>query len=310
MSQNPFHSQIEQNIQKLLVEKKFKQAYQMCSELISKFPEEASYVQLLQRIEKEVEKENRGKIKQKLKELDPLWKEEKYGEIIRELQKILAIYPNHIETANLYEKAQKLYAQYVRKQQDSFEKEQRIRLGEMLKSNPDMLIMELLELERNNAGNSQVQALIHEYRTAVIKKKIEEKRDLINSGKQPDLNNFINQLNKIEDGNIETKKVLDQIEKSLAQKQFESEKEYLYENKQHINNLLKLKKYDKALQAIRELLDKYPKDTELRSMLNSTKKKSFRQTKLLAVKAIEEKQKSFREEYKNNKADFIHKLGL
>ena len=305
MPNSPFHSQVEQNIQTLLVEKKYREAYELCIELIKKYPSERSYLKLKEKIEKEVEKENDKKIKEKIEELKPLWKEEKYGDIIRELYKILQINKNNQEAQELYNKAQRAYREQMEGLQSQFEKKQRTELDELLNKSPDALIGELYQLEKSNPNNRLVKELVHEYRSKAIQKKIDANKALLESEKYLDIESFINQLRKIEEKNSIIDQLVQKIEKRKSNIQYENEREYLYESKENIQNLLKLKKYDKALKAVEELMDKFPEEKSLKSLREKCSKHFYAQNKITTIQSIEEKQAQLKEEFSKDKESFI-----
>ncbi len=297
--------QLVQKINSLMAEKKYQQAYFDCTKLLNQFPEDSHLLKLKKRIEEEVADENQRVIKKRLEEITPLWKEEKYPEIIKELKEVLKLSPNNKKIANLIAKAQEKYKDKIQALQEEFEKKQEEKLKELFKNNPEQLLEELFELEKNNPGNKSVQALTDKYRTMVIKKKIDQKEDLIYSDKYDAIYHFIQQLYKIDKNNLEIKKLEMQIRSRQHGSQLEEKNEYIYKGEKHLRTLLNLKKYDDALKAAEELLAVQKNNKVIQKLYQKAQAKVFKLNKNIVTDLIVENQPKLKEEYHNEKSKFI-----
>ena len=305
MANFAYFDQLELKINSLLNDRKFKEAFSLCRETILQYPNETRFVKIKERIEKAVEEENENIIKNKLEEIKPLWKEEKYLEILKTLKNLLAASPNNSKLKNLYLDAEKLYRKQYENLNEKFNKDQRIRLDSILKENPSQLAEALYILTKENSGNTIVKNLVSEYEEKLITKKIEDKRELINSNKFDVIEGFLDDLRKI---NRFSKKI-QEIESQIKSRKLEGEivqtKEFVYGGEKYLDTLVKLKKFDKAMKAAEEILKVDPENKEAKEVLEDSTGKYKDQVKDLAVDSINKNLQGLKTEYDKDKTKFI-----
>ncbi len=305
MANFAYYDQLELKINSLLNDRKFKEAFSICREAILQYPNETRFEKIKERIEKAVEEENENIIKNKLEEIKPLWKEEKYLEILKILKNLLAASPNNSKIKNLYLDAEKSYRKQYEKLNEKFNKDQRIRLDSILKENPSRLTEELYILTKENSGNQIVKTLVAEYEEKLIAKKIEDKRELINSNKFDVIESFLDDLRKI---NRFSKKI-QEIESQIKSRKLEGEivqtKEFVYGGEKYLDTLVKLKKFDKAMKAAEEILKVDPENKEAKEVLEDSTGKYKDQVKDLAVDSINKNLQGLKTEYDKDKTKFI-----
>ena len=78
MSDQAFFTQVEQNIELMISEGKFKEAYEKCKRYLSEYTDERFFIDLMRKIEKKVEEKNEKVIKSKIEEVEPLWNKKDY----------------------------------------------------------------------------------------------------------------------------------------------------------------------------------------------------------------------------------------
>ncbi|MCX6734934.1 MAG: hypothetical protein NTZ25_03415 [Candidatus Peregrinibacteria bacterium] len=305
MANFAYYDQLELKINSLITERKFKEAFNVCKESILQYPNESRFPKIKERIEKAVEEENENIIKNKLEEIKAMWKEEKFLEILKTLKNLLAASPNNSKLKGLYTDAEKEYRKQYEKLNEKFNKDQRKRLDSVLKENPNQLTEDLYILTKENPGNQNVKDLVAEYEEKLIAKKIEDKSELINSNKYDVIENFLDELRKI---NKFSKKIQD-VEMELKKRKLEGEivqtKEFVYGGEKHLDTLVKLKKFDKAMQAAQEILKVDPQNEEAKRVLENSAKEYKDQLKDLAAESINKNFQSLKSEYEQNKTKFI-----
>lgn len=305
MASFAYYDQLEQKINFLLTEKKFKEAFTLCKECIQQFPTESRFSKLINKIEKAVEEENEKIIKDKLEAMKILWKEEKYLEILKALKDLLRVSPNNSKLKNLYLEAEESYKKQFEKLNEKFNKEQRQRLNEILKSNPGQLTEELYILEKENPGNQNVKNLVLEYEDKLIEKKIEDKKELISSNKYDVIENFLDELRKI---NKLNKRIQD-VEAEIKSRKLEGEiiqtKEFVYGGEKHLDTLIKLGKFDKVIKAAEEILKVDPTNITANEALSLSKKKYKDQLRGLAADSITNDFQNLKTEYEQDRTKFI-----
>lgn len=305
MFQKAYFGQIEKNINSLIADQKYKAAHKLCRDYLTKFPEEKKLLKLKKKIEKIVESENKNVIKEKLKNIKPLWNKKAYAEIIRALTPLLEVAPNNTKLKRLAIRAQDLYRKKVQKLQNNFEQEQTQRLEEVFKNQPGQLLEELSELEQDNPGNQIAKDIIKRYKTKLIRKKIKGKEDLIYSDKYQAIYNLINQLKRIDKNN----NVIDELEDLTRRRQHGSQidekNEFLYKGQSHLITLMQLKKYDKVIKVATELLETDKKNTEVRKILEKAEKKYAKINREKTIDLIQNNKEDLKREYSTDPKDFV-----
>ncbi len=305
MANFAYYEQLEQKINSFLTEGKFKEAFALCKESIIQYPSEPRFAKIKNRIEEAVEEENEKRIKDKLEAMKPLWKEEKYLDILKTLKDLLIASPNNSKLKSLYEDAENSYKKQFKKLIEKFSKEQHQRLDVILENNPGQLIEELYILTKENPGNQNVKNLVAEYEDKLIAKKIEDKKELLSSNKYDVIENFLDELRKIGKAN----KRIQDIEVAIKSRKLEGEivqtKEFVYGGEKHLDTLVKLEKYDKAIKAAEEILKVDPKNIAARDVLVFSEKKYKNQLKNLAADSIEKNFQNLQTEYAQDKTKFI-----
>jgi len=305
MESSAYFGQVEKNIHALINEKKHKEAYLKCKQYIKKYPNEDRFESLMQKVEKLIVKENEEVIDRKIKETNKLLKKGEYQLAAEILEPLLKLNENHQGLKRKIIEAQKGYSKEMQRQVEEFEKAQRKKLNKLFKENEIALEEEIFIMEKNNPGNQLIKLLAHEYRDKIIEKKISEKSDLIYSDKYEAIQNFTQSLHRIEKNNQRVIEIEEGVKKNKSGTQVSEKSEYVYKGEQHLSTLMRLGKYDKAVQVAQEILEVDKENEKVRKILVRADKKLFKQTKNSSIDSIKENQKSLKEEYKKDKSKFI-----
>ncbi|MFA6917324.1 MAG: hypothetical protein WC285_00605 [Candidatus Gracilibacteria bacterium] len=301
---NAFIQQSRKNINMLLASKKYKEAYDLCNAILSRYPT-AEFEKLRRLIEKESEKANEEIVNEKLGELDPLWDDEKYAEILNGIRNLQKYAPNSQKLKDLYAKAQKLYLDQVEKLKKQFHKEQSKKLTRFLNEDPEGLMSELYKLERTNPGNVEVTEIVKDFRGKLIHKKITEKKELFDSDKYDVIQSFIDSLKKIDGKNEE----IAELEKSMKQKKADNlikeHKEFIFKGESYLETLVRLKKFSEAIKVAQEILSVDSNNKEAKKLLKKARNEYFNQTKDRSAEMIETDFEKLKKEYKEDKNKFV-----
>ncbi len=302
---NEFVKHLETNIQALIADGKFREARNMINQFLAKSPRDRKLIALKSFVEKNVNSHNDRLINTELKKIKPLWKEKNYQQILKNLSPLLKIAPKNEKLIKTYSKAQKKYKAKLEKDKKNFLKDQKQVLDKLLKENGDKLVKELLELEMKNPGNQIVQALSKDYRDKLIAQEIEKHKDLIFSDKFDVINNFLQKLLKIDKNNERIKELYSIIKKRQYGTQVEEKNEFVYQGQQHLDTLIKLKKYDKAIRVALEILSVDKDNKPVQKILKTAKRKNFNTTRNQVIKQIISEKEKSKQEYQNNRDQFL-----
>lgn len=305
MATSAFLEQIEQKIYILQNQGKLAEAYDLCKLYISQYPEEKSLHTLKAELEESIEDKNNRIIDEKLKKIAPLWQEKAYSKIIKELKELLKYAPTHKEANKQYQTALEKYKSDIEIKNNEYEKAQTEKLEKLLENNENNLINELYLLELGNPGNETTKALIKTYKNKLIQKKINERKELINSDKFNDIENFLNQLEKIDNESEIIKNEKQKIKIKRNEKQKQEKEEFVYQGITHLDTLMKLEKYDKVMKAAKEILESDPTNREVKIIHEKAKEKLFSQTRETTITKIIESQNTTKEDVKAHEDQYI-----
>ena len=305
MTDSPYILQLKQRIRLLMSEKKFKEAFESAQELVTKHPDDKEFLALIQEVKEGAAKENNKLVEQKIKEVKPLIKENKYSEALVILKKLFSIAPNNPTLIKFYSKTQAQYQDYSKEIAEKFKVEKRASYDKLLAEDEDKLLFELFNLEKNSSGNQNVLSLTKEYRDKIIKKKLELKKDLIYTDKFDDIQNLISQLQKIDPTNPEVVELEKTINFRLHGSQIDNKKEFVYRSSKYLVTLMQLKKYEEAIKVALEILDVNHKDELVLKILEKAENKFFTQSRKLAIESVKSKQAALKADYEKNKETFV-----
>jgi hypothetical protein len=128
--------------------------------------------------------------------------------------------------------------------------------------------------------------ITRDFKSLLIKRKIDENRELIYSDKFSAIHNLIIQLKKInpEDSQIKKLELATKGNKHLDQTA--KKDDFVYGAVQHLDTLMKLKKFDKAMQVAKEILEINPQHTSVKNTYKKARKAFYNQTRDLSIDQI------------------------
>ncbi len=305
MNNSAYLTQVEKKVKRLITDKRYREAHNLCISILDENPGHKVFEKLKKRIEETVAGENEKLINEKLKTVKALYKEEKYAEALKLLKELLRINPNNKHSKKEYERVQKAYVEKVEQQKKEFISRQTNRFNEILNKHPDLLLEELVSLEMNNPGSKLVRDLTDQFRAKLIRKKINEKGELLKSKKFDAIENFIKELGEIDKKNPLVLKLAEEIAKRRRQTASAQKSEFVYGGSKHLDTLMKLKKYDKAIQVAKEILAVNKSNKMAFRTMKKAKRKLYAQTRNLSIKDINDKRAELKKEYKANKEEFV-----
>jgi len=297
--------QAQRNLTTLFSNKQYKEAYSLCQELIRKFPDEPKLFKIKDQIENEVTKENFKLIDRKIAEAKPAMKSKDYGKALQILSPMIKIMPEHRKLKRLLYKAQTKYRKVLEEKSKKYNEALSKKLTELLNQNPQQLELELKLLQENNTLNKNIKKIARVFADKLIAKKIKEKESLLYSNKFNLIEEFIKKLKDIDSMNERVVR-LDKIMKSKKYStQTEQRSEFVYKGKTHLQNLIKLKKYEEAVKVASEILSLQKRNEEVSKLKKEAKDKLFKQTRKETAEHIKKDLKSLEKQFKKNQSSFI-----
>lgn len=302
---SPYIQQFEQKIRLLIAEKKYKDAINICNQLLKDFPQERELLELKADIEEIIQSEREGYIKEKLKEAEDLLDEDKFYETLKVLKPLLDANIQNDSVKKIYKKAQEGYKSEINEKQKQFQQEKEKKYMELLSTNPDGLLAELNVLESNNYNNKDILKFSYKFKELIIAKKIKTMSELIFSDKFDAIERFIDELKKIDSSNPKVKDLEKVIKQRKLGNQIENKKEFLYQGMDYIETLMKLKKFQKVIQVCSELLDVDKNNKILLQIREKASQKLKAENVSQIAKTIQSEYPKALLDFNNNKAGFV-----
>lgn len=302
---DPYFDQVERNIKSLIGEQKFKEAYSLVKQLLAKYPGDKDAENLKKLVEKEVVASNQRLIDSKMPGLKKLFSEKKFPELVKECKALLKFDPDHKELVSLMNKAIKQYQEETSESLKNIEDSSRKMLEKLLSENPDRLVDELFSLDKAYAGNEVMKNVTSEYREKLIERLINEKEDLIYSDKFEAIDSFVKRLENISPTSQRVKDLKEMLRVLRHEAQTNDKREFLYKGGKHLQTLLRLKKFDKALQVAEELLEVNPNDKFARKVCNVARKKLYGVTRNDCVQLLLDHREEWQKELQSTPNSFV-----
>jgi len=304
MADAPYFKQVEQKINYLIADKKLSEAFKLVNSMIKKFPEEKLFYDIRKKVIFEIESHNNKIVEEKMKEVKPLWKKKSYAEILKKLKPLLKITPSSERLKKDIIKAQERYQEEVNRLRQDFKNKQTVRLTKLMDEDEKTFLQELFELERANPGNKDVLSLTKHFRDRLIQRKIKERQDLIYSDKYDAIENFLVQLRKIDEKSERISKLQRDLYNRKRGSIMEEKSEFVFNALTHLNTLMRLKKYDKALQVSKEIIEVDKTNQDALKAYKKAKNKLYHQTRGLSIEAIQKDKPKIEADYQKDPTKF------
>lgn len=305
MGKSAYYQKIEQQVNQLCANNKFKEAYKLCVEAYHTSPTETDLLKLKDRVAKDIQNQNKEIIDRKLAEVKPLWSQKKYKEILFKIKPLVRISPRNEKLLKNIKKAQDLYREQIKNTEKQFFDKFRIKFDPLIGTNHQELLTKLFNLERKNPGNKKIIAFTASYRDKIIKSEIDNMKEVLDSDKFDIIYRFLDGLKNIDKKNPRIKEIEEQIKRKHFGSQIEEAGEFVYQGEQHLDVLMKLKKYEKAIIVAEEIIEIDKDNQKIAKILEKAKRKYFFQTREDSIDLIQQNLPKLKQEYKNNKKEFI-----
>ncbi|MFC1600127.1 hypothetical protein ACFL3T_03820 [Patescibacteria group bacterium] len=296
---------IEQ-IKALILQDKLKEAYDHCNKLLLNFPESYRLVRFQQKIEKLVFKQNLALVKTELKELKPLWKEEKYEDILKKLAELQKFVPGYAAVEKEIQKAQKLLLKNKQHMQKDVLTQYMGQAEVHMKNKAyPAAITTLKRVIMKLPDYEPAMQMLTEAREFHIKKEIEDNKFLLNGKEFDKIADFIKHLKTIDPKSKEIKALVKKLSKKEEMAHKFKKMDFEYKSFEEIQILYQKRKYEPAIKALEEYI-KVDKDNFKALELLDKARKQF--DKILSKEVftkIKQLQKKFKKQKHEMPKEFI-----
>jgi len=296
---------IEQ-IKALILQDKLKEAYDICYKLLLNFPESYRLNKLQGKIEKLVFKENLKKVKEDMKAIKPLWKEEKYDEIIKKLTELQKFVPGYTGVTKEIEKAQKLQLKNKKHMQKNVLTQYMGQAEEHMKNKSyAAAITTLKRIVMKLPDYEPASQLLKEAKELRITQEIKDNEFLLKGKEFDKIAEFVKHLKSI---NPESKQIQSLIKK-LSKKEEMARKfekmDFEYKSFEEIQILYQKKKYEAAIKALEEYVKVDKENFKALELLDKARKNFDKQLSKELFPRMKELQNKFKKQKKEMPKEFI-----
>ncbi len=293
-------------IYQLIQEEKWAEAHRACLEILNCDPENIKVIRLKNKIEKEVHLINRNAVKEDLKTLEPLWKEEKYEELLLHLKKLTPYVNDYPDLTSVIKKAENLYAAQLSKQQQSVWQEEVKHIEQLIAEKQFPQALENTEKIRKYLLDPELyHNLIVKIKKAWIDDELSKNNALLSSNKYEDIEFFYQSLLQIDPTSKKLHDLFAAAKKHAQQLNIEEKRDFIYKGLEEIRTLLQLKKYEKVVRGAEEILAIDPLNAEAQKFSKNAKKKIEKERDEALIKQMESAQKETLKAYQKDKEGFI-----
>lgn len=280
-------------------------ALNACRELLKVNPYHKEVQKYLRKIEEEIVEQNEKKADADIDATMPLWKEQRYDELMKIYAKLYQYAPRNIRLIKLIEKLQERLTQQQKDERDAFLNKAAAAIEGLLKEKHFAdTIQACNELLGISPGNSAAEVYLKEAKTALIEQKLKENERIFESADFERALEFYNSLLAIDPENQRIKNLAFQVSERMAEHSLIADRVHLNESIVRMKELFKTGEYEKVLQACEEILRLDPNNLSATIFRKKAAKTLHREINILTLKKLKEIWAAMEPEYLKNPAAY------
>lgn len=286
----------------LMRQEKWREAHRACLEILRFDPENIKIIRLKNKIEKAVKKVNRNAIEQDLKTLEPLWKENKYEELLAHLKDLQPYAVDFPKITGLTLKAQRAYQNQMVVQQEAYVRQELKEIQDLAAASQYKEALKRLEkMKQMRLAEKQVVRLIRDLKARWIDYEIRRNAGLLASEKYEDMLLMYQGLLIIDGKSEKVKKQIEAVKKKYQVFKIQRQRESIYKMLEKIKTLYQLGRFEQAVEMAEEILEADPANREAKFYLVRAEKKSEKAMNREIFIQMKNSRKQMREEMKTNR---------
>jgi len=262
-------------------------AYNQIQNYLQHHHDDLQAIKLYQKFKLAVYKLNLKKVKESIKNVDFMWKQKRYKDLLHLYLQLRQYAPNYAPLQKLIQRASKYYQTEIATQQDNSDNTiiQNIE-GYLKTKNYTQALQFLEEAIKKDLSNPLFQKLLIETKRKVIDAKLKANKRKLKQITIADAHDFVKKLYELEPTYYKIQKLYSDWHIKLKEYYKNSKSIYEKEAKLKIKILFNTKDYQKALRASQELQKVNNKSKTARQFLKKIKKAIDKDNFTLAYKKI------------------------
>ena len=293
-------------INALIAEGNWQDAHRACLEILRFDPDNIKIIRLKNVIEKNVKKINIKALKEDLESLKPLWEQKKYEELLTHLKELEPYINDYPPLRKIILKAQTAYQHEVEGQQKDYIEQEISSIEKLMNEGKHKeALMAAEKLRKLQMDEKKIVELIKKIRKSWIDYNLSASETLLKSDKYEDILLHLHKLKEIDPDSTKIKQLIETNKKKAAQQYLAQKRDFIFIGVEKTRTLLQLKKYEKAAQAAKEILDIDPKNVYAKRFYIKAIKKDSKLINKEVIQQMKKNQKLLKEEYKKDKTKFL-----
>lgn len=295
-----------ERIKGLILQDKLKEAYDICNKHLLNFPESYRLNKLQSKIEKLVFKKNVAIVKDDMKELKPLWKTEKYDEILVKLTELQNFAPGYPPLEKEIKKAQKLQLKNKQHmQKDVLTKYMKDAEKNINKKSYSAAITTLKRILLKLPDYQPATQMLAATRESYIKQQVDDNAVLLKSKEFDKIADFIKHLKTVNPESTKITELVKKLSKREEMAQKFSKMDYTYKTFEEILTLYQKRKYEQAIKALEEYVQIDKNNFKALELLDKSRKRFDKQLSKEVFAKIKLLQKRYKKQRKEIPKEFI-----
>ncbi len=293
-------------INAFMSKEKWLEAHSACLEILRFDPENLKVIHLKNKIKKIVKKINQKAIKQDLDNLKPLWQEQRYAELLSNLDQLQPYIPEYPQLQKVIVKAQKLYKKQMEGEHHEYIKQEQLEIQKLRENGDFQAAVRKAEKLRILAIDEQkIKNLLRDIRTQWLNSEIQKKKSLLESKMYEDTLIFLQGLYRIDKGSAKIKKLLEDTKNRYRQYKIQQKRDIIYRELERVKTLYQLKKYLPCMESAQQILEIDPTNKEALYYFKHAKNHAKKMQNKDLYKQIKNSANQMKDEYRKDKTPFI-----
>jgi len=255
-------------IRGLMRQEKWKEAHRACLEILRFDPENIKIIRLKNKIEKAVKKINRGSIEQDLKNLEPLWKEKKYQELLEYLKKLQPYAVDVPKISGLIIKAGKEYQKQLLAEQEQYLQQELKQINDLAAASKFADAVKAADkLLALHLDEEKIREVLKTLKRDWIEYELRQNQGLTGGEKYEDILLFYQGLLHIDGKSDKIKKLIGVTKKKYQVYRVQQKRELIYKQLEKIKTLYQMGRYEQVMELTEEILGIDPLNKEAKFYL-------------------------------------------
>lgn len=299
-------SEAIEKIKTLMKQEKWLEAHRACLEILRFDPENLKVIRLKSRIEKIVKKLNVKALKDDLQSIQPLWQEKKFDELMAHLKELEPYKNEYPPLKKFIKKVQGAYRETMREQQEKFYEGELKRIEQLRREHQyQEAVRSAQKLRILKLHENEVKKVLRQIKNEWVEYELEQNKTLLESEKYEDALLKLQQIKKIDPKSLKIQGLLKNIKAKYQSHRVMEKRDFIYKGIEKTRTLMQLKKFDKAVQAVQEILDIDPNNTKAQSLFMKAKRKFARSMENELSVQMKKARKEMKEQFQKNKEKYI-----